>query len=150
MKNLKLLVILFLAVGGISIIAVATWREHRAQQKILSLEAALSAATAKDNPDRLSNHQRDIWLANLEWCESRGIPEAINPFDSDGTPSFGAFQFKPSTFKYYQEKYQLAGSLMDYAAQLDILKRMIDDPEVKFDKEFPACIKKIGFPPKKF
>jgi hypothetical protein len=94
-------------------------------------------------------HQLDVWLYALEWCESRGLPNAINPMDRDGTQSWGAFQFKPQTFAFYRQKYGLpSADLMDYAAQRETVLRMIQDPDVRLEKEFPECIKKIGMPPK--
>ena len=50
-------------------------------------------------------HQQKVWINALEWCESRGKKDAINPNDLDNTPSYYSFQFKPSTFKQYGEKY---------------------------------------------
>lgn len=36
-------------------------------------------------------HQQEVWIYALEFCESRGNTEAINPKDLDGTPSYGAY-----------------------------------------------------------
>ena len=135
-------IVLVLALAGLLIKQAIT---------INNLQASLVKEVAKNDPSQLSDHQREIWLAVLEWCESRGIPSAINSNDSDGTPSFGAFNFKPDTFREYSLKYKIPGNLMDYDAQLAILEQMLDDPTVKWaQKEFPGCIKKIGLPPKKF
>ncbi len=94
-------------------------------------------------------HRQEIWLAVLEWCESRGFPDALNPIDKDGTPSFGAFQFKPDTFARYSKKYGIDGKLKDYNTQRAIVQRMIGDPEVIWEQEFPDCVRRYGRPPQK-
>ena len=118
--------------------------------EIAVLESKLALQAEKSSPEWLFNHQREVWLANLEWCESHGIPSAVNPKDNDGTPSFGAFQFKPATFRGYSKKYGLTGSLMDYESQKAIMLRMLDDKDVRWENEFPACIRKLGLPPVRF
>jgi hypothetical protein len=100
-------------------------------------------------------HKQEIWLDVLEWCESRGNNGAINKKDRDGTPSYGAFQFKPSTFEHYREKYLLEmpkvkadeWTFMHYETQREIVKNMILDPDVVWKQEFPDCVKKNGKPP---
>lgn len=100
--------------------------------------------------------RQEIWLDALEWCESRGVETAVNPRDRDGTPSYGALQFKPSTYAYFAKRYGLA-STTDYtnaAQQREIVRRMIADPGMS-DKElrarqFPDCIQRVvGLPPRK-
>ncbi len=46
-------------------------------------------------------------IDQLIWCESRGIENAINPSDGDGTDSVGVLQFKWKTFSYFAQKYNL-------------------------------------------
>ena len=102
-------------------------------------------------PSPLSlTHQQEIWIAALEWCESRGNPDAINPKDLDGTPSFGAFQFKPSTLDMFAKKYKVATTtVMDYAVQRKVVEQMVlHRDEIKWEKQFPWCVKKLGRPPK--
>lgn len=102
-------------------------------------------------------HRRNTWVSALEWCESNGRHDAINENDLDGTPSYGAYQFKPGTFSHYVNKYGIEvkrkkGDLytfMNYEAQRAIVLRMIDDPAVKWQNEFPWCVKKLGRPPVK-
>ncbi len=121
------------------------------QDEIKKLESRLFAEASKTDPEAIYRHQREVFLHALEWCESNGLPYAVNPSDSDRTPSFGAFQFKPGTFRGYSEKYGIAGALMDYDAQYAILSKMLDDPTVKWaEKEFPGCMRKIGLPPVKY
>jgi len=106
----------------------------------------------------LPNHQRETWISALEWCESGGNNNAVNPKDLDGTPSYYAFQFKPSTFKHFVIKYKMAPTDLEdvdyhnlmsiYEYQRNIVRRMIDDPEVRWSQQFPACTKKLGLPPK--
>ena len=95
-------------------------------------------------------HPQEVWMHVLEWCESRGYNEAVNPKDNDGTPSYGAFQFKPSTLDYYAEKYGVATTtLMDYQTQKAVVTQMIlHRDDINWDQQFPACVKKHGWPPR--
>ena len=92
-------------------------------------------------------------LFEMKKCESAGNPLAVNPKDTDGTPSWGCLQFKPSTLKMYAERYGLADTenwewvdtqnfLYDCDFQSQIFLRMLKDPLVRFQNEFPACYKK--------
>lgn len=92
--------------------------------------------------------QQEIWLSALEWCESNGKHTAVNPKDLDGTPSYGAFQFKPSTFELFSKKYSVQGELMNRDVQRLIVSQMLNDKTVQWNKQFPACTKKLGWPPK--
>jgi hypothetical protein len=112
----------------------------------------------KSTWETILSHRQKIWLGALEWCESRGDAEAINPKDKDGTPSYYSFQFKPKTFIYYVEKYgvvpggltdqNILERMKDYGTTKLIVANMILDPKVKWEVEFPGCIKKLGRPPK--
>lgn len=90
---------------------------------------------------------RATWLAGLIQCESNGRPEAVNPKDRDGTPSYGLLQFKPSTFEMFSKAYGIEGKLMDPEAQTAIVIRMMDDKSVVWENQFPACVRKLGRPP---
>lgn len=91
-----------------------------------------------------------VWIDALEWRESKGNPKAINPKDSDGTPSYGCLQFKPGTFDRFSEKYGIATtSIMDCDQQRAIVARMVNDPTVKISRQFPLSIREIGLPPVK-
>lgn len=95
------------------------------------------------------SHAQDTWIRALEWCESSGSPKAVNPEDSDGTPSFGAFQFKPTTFDFFKKKYGIDGEIMDRDIQYQIVSQMVlNQDKVHFDKQFPNCVKKLGLPPR--
>lgn len=111
-------------------------------------------------------HRQEVWIGALEWCESQGKTDAVNPEDLDGTPSYGAFQFKPSTFFYYGEKYgvvyfQSTGEnteadekamieqTKNYEHQKKIVEQMVlHRDEIRWDRQFPGCVKKLGWPPK--
>lgn len=103
-------------------------------------------------------HQQNVWLHALEWCESSGIKTAVNPKDLDGTPSYYSFQFKPSTFKQYGVKYGMLSKsitdaeveqlLGDYELQKEMVTRMMFDERVRWHREFPACVRNLGVPPK--
>lgn len=90
---------------------------------------------------------REEWLQRLILCESSGNPEAVNPVDLDGTPSYGLLQFKPSTFEFFSKAYGIDGELMDPEAQKAIVRRMMDDPTVRWESQFPWCVRKLGRPP---
>ena len=101
---------------------------------------------------------KEAWIQKLRMCESSGIDTKINHRDVDGTPSYYAFQFKPSTFRMYAIRYNLISKLTpnseimkmikSYEIQKEIVEKMFDDPKVKWRNEFPDCVKKLGLPPK--
>ncbi len=90
---------------------------------------------------------REIWLFNLIQCESGGLADAINPNDTDGTPSYGILQFKRSTFSGFSKKYDIDGDMMDGVAEVEIVRRMMDDSSVNLHHQFPGCTRKLGLPP---
>jgi len=93
-------------------------------------------------------HQQETWIRALEWCESNGSVEAINPKDLDDTPSYGAFQFKPSTFDYFAKLYDVSGELMDREAQYQIVKNMVlNRDKIAWSRQFSSCVRKLGYPP---
>jgi hypothetical protein len=110
-------------------------------------------------PETLLTAEQRAWLGALEWCESKGDNEAVNWKDKDGTPSYYSFQFKPSTFKAYAEKYGLIKEGMTGQEIMEAMKihmitsavvaNMILDPAIDWDREFPGCVKKLGWPPNK-
>ena len=103
-------------------------------------------------------HRKEVWLSALEWCESHGNHNAINPKDLDGTASYYSFQFKPQTFKVYGIKYELLepglenadyfNLMSDYELMRDIVRHMIEDKSVVWSQQFPACTQQIGLPPR--
>ena len=98
------------------------------------------------------------WIRKLELCESSGNPRAVNPLDRDGTPSYGAFQFKPSTLDYYAKVYGIIfqdtdiadENVMSRPIQLAVVQAMVrDSKNINWLQQFPDCVKRhIGFPPK--
>ncbi len=104
------------------------------------------------------SHRKETWISALEWCESSAQMDVINPKDKDGTPSYYSFQFKPDTFKMYGERYglikknlsheEIMEKMKDYNLSKNTMRKMVEDPRVKWEKEFPDCIlRKIGRPP---
>lgn len=91
----------------------------------------------------------DLWIEALEKCESSGNPKAVNPKDRDGTPSYGAFQFKPSTYRGYAKILNLSSTtdFMNRKGQLAIVRYMVTDPKTKIENQFPGCVRKLGKPP---
>ena len=99
--------------------------------------------------------QQETWVSALRWCESRGVDTAVNKRDRDGTPSYGAFQFKPSTYAYFARKYGMASTTdyMNAEAQKEIVGRMLLDKDISDrqlrTQQFPDCIQRvIGLPPR--
>ena len=102
-------------------------------------------------------HAQEVWISALEWCESRGKPEAVNKVDRDGTPSYYSFQFKPGTFRYYAEKHQIIekglgdktimAKMGSQETQELLVKHLVNDKSIKWNQQFPDCVKKLGRPP---
>jgi hypothetical protein len=91
---------------------------------------------------------REQWLTDLEICESGGNPNALNPVDRDGTPSHGLLQFKDTTFEMYRVRYSMGEvELYDPEAQRLMVRFMMDDDAVRWEQEFPDCVRKLGRPP---
>lgn len=110
-------------------------------------------------PEIQLTHAQKVWISALEWCESRGKTTAINKKDRDGTPSYYSFQFKPETFRYRGEKYnvlekglsdeEIREKLKLQELQQKIVENMVADAKhINWGNEFPVCVKnKIGRPP---
>lgn len=106
----------------------------------------------------LVTHAQGVWISALEWCESRGKVTAINPKDRDNTPSYYSFQFKPGTFKYYGERYEVIEKELSNEVimeqmklqekQKEIVEHMVaDQKNIEWSHQFPDCVKKLGKPP---
>lgn len=116
-----------------------------------------AALHSRENWSSDLNHEQEVWLHALEWCESSGIPSKINPKDLDGTPSYHSFQFKPSTFKAFGIKYgifdvdisdeEIESRIADYDLQKKMVSFMINDRQVRWQREFPGCVRRLGPPP---
>ena len=148
MKKQIILLLLFVAltIGQIVILGLANKKEVEIDEEII-IKPTLS-------------HEQMVWTYALEWCESRGVMTAINPNDLDNTPSYYSYQWKPGTFKYYGEKYgviekgkteeEIMELMKDYELQRQILTAMVlDGKNIKWEKQFPWCVKKLGRPPLK-
>ena len=134
-----------IAVMGVAALLAVTTIVWNCPRKITYISTAYAATTT---PATLSYAQK-AWLGSLEWCESRGQPDAVNPEDSDGTPSYGILQFKPSTFDEFAKRYGIATTTgyMDPEVQEEIVTQMILRGDVNWSRQFPACTKKLGYPP---
>ena len=120
-------------------------------------EISVEVPPPVEEPEPTLSHAQEVWTYALEWCESRGIPRAINPEDLDGTPSYSSWQFKPSTLWYFAEKYGIQVpetdeekeiALMSREYQFSVLKQMVLHKEqIRWDRQFPWCVKKLGPPP---
>lgn len=121
------------------------------------VEQVITIVELPASPHEELSHAQEIWISALEWCESRGRPEAVNPMDNDGTPSYYSYQFKPSTFRGLGEAYGLIPKghtdeeimtlMKDTALQRAIVRDMIKDKTLDISKQFPGCIARIGLPP---
>lgn len=133
------------------------WAERAGHEEEIIETAEATVTVTKTEPEAeapkpiakivTASESREEWLAKLIQCESHGNPEAINPKDRDGTPSYGLLQFKPSTFEMFSKAYKIEGELMDPEAQKAIVRRMMDDKSVVWENQFPACVRKLGRPP---
>lgn len=104
-------------------------------------------------------HRQVVWRYVLEWCESRGDKNIVNPKDKDGTASYFSYQFKPGTLKRYLDRYKLLDTkemekadlinwTHDYDLTTEILNRMMGEREsINWKREFPQCVAKYGLPP---
>ena len=115
----------------------------------LSDSNTVTVVNAEPIPSQLT-HQQTAWLGALELCESGGDPAAINPRDSDGTPSYGILQFKPGTYAEFAKLYGLASTTdyMNATEQEQIVTQMIVRGGVDFHQQFPACTHRLGIPPR--
>ena len=107
----------------------------------------------------IPNYRQVVWRSALEYYESRGNKDALNPSDRNGQRSVGCFQFQDPTFRKYVEKYELLDLenldaadwenwIWDCDLQIEIVNRMLNDSDVNFKNEFPDVVRnKIGLPP---
>lgn len=102
--------------------------------------------------------ERTQWKLSLALCESGDNPLALNKIDVNGTSSIGQWQFQANSWKYRIRKYKLfnykswepadwENTIFSKIHQEIVLDRMIDDPTVTWQNEFPTCIKRVGLPP---
>ena len=136
-----------LVVAALIVISGATGVEAAS-----ALEAPPAAPTvATSSPQALLTHQQLVWEYALEFCESGGEETEINPKDTDGTPSYYSYQFKPSTFTWLEKKYGVTGPITSWVAQHTIVEDMILDKTISDyqwrHRYFPGCVAKLGTPP---
>jgi hypothetical protein len=152
----------FIIAIGISLIALAfifsaqSVRSEASEGMITETAAATSTVPATPLPPRFT-HAQEVWMAALEWCESRGDVTAVNWHDRDGTPSYYSFQFKPDTFRWLGEKYgvietgrsdaEIMELMKSHALQKAIVEFMVEDPATKWEQQFPGCTRQLGRPP---
>lgn len=139
-----LLIFTFLVIAQIVILGLMNKKEAVIEEKTITKPTL--------------THEQLVWTYALEWCESRGVVSAINKVDLDGTPSYYSFQYKPGTFRDMGEKYgiiekgktdeEIMELIKEYDLQRAILEAMVlDGKNIKWEKQFPWCVKKLGRPP---
>lgn len=148
-KNTKLLILL----AGIVVLSVLSMNyiSYANGQNSIVVATSTPAATSTSTQPEMS-HRQLVWTYALEWCESGGNKQAVNPKDRDNTPSYGSFQFKPATFGAFAKKYNIATTskgYMDPEVQRKIVEKMLFDKTVVWSTQFPDCVKKLGWPPRK-
>lgn len=99
-------------------------------------------------------HAQDLWLASLEWCESRGNPN-VKVLDSNDKYSYGAFQFQMQTFLWQGKKHGLVATsttekqgktlIYDYGLQRQLVAIMVSNG---LEYHWKNCTRKIGPYPK--
>ena len=88
------------------------------------------------------NPRIDLLMEKLANCESGGDPTRINPNDN-GSPSFGKYQFKKTTFLEMGKKYNLpATDIMNEEQQEKIVFQMLLNKE---GDHWRNCMKQINF-----
>lgn len=144
------------ALAALLLLPAATLKstdESTPQPAVVYVEVPIAA-----EPDpKLLTHAQEIWISALEWCESHGKPEAVNPNDNDGTPSYYSYQFKPGTFRSMGELYgvipkghtqeEIMSLMKDTKLQRQIVRDMIKDKSLDIGTQFPGCVRKLGYPP---
>lgn len=147
---------IILAIAAIALLTFGWAQREGTEENIPAPEPTVvtTATTTEEAPKKKAPATQPVlatdratWLTDLIQCESNGRPEAVNPKDRDGTPSYGLLQFKPSTFEMFSKAYKIEGELMDPEAQKAIVIRMMDDKSVVWENQFPACVRKLGRPP---
>lgn len=152
-KNIKFFVILTLVSAYIV--------GHYENQYKANADQLVTITTPQATVDILTHKQR-VYLGALEWCESQGEADIVNPKDRDNTPSYYYFQFKPDTFRGYGEKYKLIPKgkstveimvlMKDHDLTIKIMEQLMLDPTVSNTEWrtslFPGCTKKLGNPPR--
>lgn len=160
-KKNKVLAMLSVLVGAAVILFSPKISESERKQPP-SDQVELKVAEVEDVPiakvELTITHKQMVWLYALEWCESNGEVTAVNGNDTDGTPSYYSYQFKPGTFRGYGEKYGviekglahdvLMEKLKSHELQRKIVENMIIDPTVVWTTQFPGCVRKLGLPPR--
>lgn len=148
-KIIQKIAVAVIVLAGISHASRAGSIAEIAQADIVPIPEAIAIAPL--------THQQLVWTYALEWCESRGILDAINPNDLDNTPSYYSFQFKPDTFRGFGTKYgiiptsttaiELKKLMRDYPTERLILEAMVRDAaHINWYVQFPGCVKKLGLP----
>lgn len=138
-----------LLVGILLNVAVATTYVFNGQN--LPLEASSTPKTVNSISPRIK-----AILADLRKCESSNNDTKINPVDTDGTSSYGRYQFKPSTLYYFATRYKILTNvepkeiqnvIMDGELQERVLIEMLkeDSSEAFLLQQFPACSRKYKF-----
>ena len=149
---LIVLILLLIWLYGVFTLNTAAHADYIAEDPPSPNSPPLPAA-----PSRLSLAQSE-WLWRLEECESGHNPLAHNPRDTNGEESNGLYQFQRPTWRGYNLKYLIypadqwepsdfENNLWDGKMQRAILEEMLFDKSVRWQNEFPGCVKKIGLPP---
>ncbi len=100
--------------------------------------------------DRINLTPADGAIYKLAMCESGLNPNAVNWHDG-GSPSFGLFQWKKSSFLHYNDKYKILpdledGEVMniiyDPEAQIKLTKAVLSEPGG--NNNWKNCYRKIS------
>ena len=92
----------------------------------------------------------DLMVEKLAYCESTGNPKALNPHDA-GSPSYGLFQYKASTWKTYIRKYNLVEGtdaelmrrIYDADLQRELTKKILEEESGGWQHWY-TCSRKAG------
>lgn len=107
--------------------------------------------SAGDIIDSISDPVIRKIIKDLSHCESGGNPLAVNPMDTDGTPSNGLLQFKDTTLLYFGQKYktipedielnEIQNIIFDPTIQIATAEAMLKNntSEAFLRQQWPAC-----------
>ena len=133
----------------ISLVAAATFVQQPATSQKQLVEPLI--------PENQVSTTTTAILRDLRACESQGRDSAINPKDRDLTPSWGRYQFKPSTLYGWGKQYgtitdmepaEIMNVIMDGDLQERTLIEVLKDHQKDkrwWNQQFPDCGNKYKF-----
>lgn len=107
--------------------------------------------------NQVENPRTRAILTDLVKCESSGNPNALNPLDLDGTPSYGCLQFKDTTLYHFAKEFdilpeielaEIHNVIYDPQIQIAVAEKMIEKyghQRSFWQQQWPACSLKYNY-----